>query len=214
MPNRRIRLRGITSLLLAPSLMIVAVSGLILYIGPRGRVADWTGWTFFGLTKDAWEELHIVVSLLLIPIAIAHWVLNWSVFWSYIKKKTGGLHLWIEMTIAGVLLAVVVAGTLLYVPPFSSTLQLSKYFQACWEQHLTGPPVAYAERFTLEAFAEAIDLDVDEMVAALEQEGLAVTDRTTTVEQFARRHGVTPPEVLAAIQKRYPQAGKGESEFD
>ncbi len=210
----RFRFRGVTSLLLALTAIVVAVSGVVLYIGPRGRVADWTGWTLLGITKDAWEELHIIMSLLIIPIALTHWFLNWSTFWAYLKKKTGGLNLWAETAVVCLLVAVIMVGTLMLVPPFNSVFSLGSYFQNCWEQSFPAPPVAYAEKFPLDEFAETIGLEVDEMVSALEQEGLEVDDPTMTVEDFALGHGVKPPDVLAAIQRHYPQAGTGESEFD
>ena len=41
----RFNWRGFFSLLLFGSFSLLAFSGIILYVTPKGRVANWTGWT-------------------------------------------------------------------------------------------------------------------------------------------------------------------------
>ena len=45
------KLKEMTSILLIFTLIIDALSGVILYIAPFGRYANWTVWTLWGLTK-------------------------------------------------------------------------------------------------------------------------------------------------------------------
>ena len=52
-----LRIRGFVSLLTALSFLIMAVSGLILFIVPEGRIANWHDWRFLGLTKNQWGDM-------------------------------------------------------------------------------------------------------------------------------------------------------------
>ena len=55
--------RGFFSLLLFASFTLLAVSGIVLYFSPKGRVANWTGWTVLKLYKEEWSSVHIVLAL-------------------------------------------------------------------------------------------------------------------------------------------------------
>jgi hypothetical protein len=89
----KFRTRGFISLLLALSFLVAVVSGSVLFMTPRGRIANWTDWTMGGLTKHEWAALHINACLLMVIEAVIHLLLNWRVFWSYIQKKSTGFHL-------------------------------------------------------------------------------------------------------------------------
>jgi hypothetical protein len=47
----RFQLRGFVSLLLTLFFLALSFSGVMLYLTPRGRVANWTGWSMLGLEK-------------------------------------------------------------------------------------------------------------------------------------------------------------------
>ncbi|MDI9444793.1 MAG: DUF4405 domain-containing protein, partial [Planctomycetota bacterium] len=55
--GRPLSAKGFTSLFLTLTFGAVASSGAILYLTPRGRVANWTDWTMLGLSKDEWAAL-------------------------------------------------------------------------------------------------------------------------------------------------------------
>jgi len=50
--DRRFNVRGFTSLTLTLAFLVMLISGIVLYVTPRGRTANWTGWTMLGLEKD------------------------------------------------------------------------------------------------------------------------------------------------------------------
>ncbi len=93
----RFRAKGFTSLLLACTFLVVAVSGVILFMTPRGRVANWTGWTMAGLDKHEWAALHINTCLVFLAVALGHLLLNWRLFWSYIRSGPTRVNLKAEM---------------------------------------------------------------------------------------------------------------------
>ena len=206
--RRRFSMRGFTSLLLTLSMLVMCFAGVMLYLTPRGRVANWTGWTLVGLGKEQWAALHMNASLLFMIVAVLHLVLNWSVFFSYLKKKTAtGLHMRRELALASLIAVVCVAGTISELPPFSSVAALNDDIKDYWEQRAARAPVPHAEELTLEEFAAQVNLPVNDLADALCEEGFDATDTGLTVGELGRRKGVAPSAVLEAIQKHYPQAG-------
>ena len=205
---RRFSTRGFTSLLLTLSLLVVSFSGVVLYVTPRGRVANWTDWTLFGLGKEQWAALHMNGSILFLVAAVLHLALNWSILCGYVKKKAvAGLHMKRELALATAIAVVCVAGTLYSLPPFSSVLALNHDIKDYWEQPTTRAPVPHAEEFTLEEFATHVNLPVDDLTEALNQEGFNADDVHLTVGQLGRQKGVAPSAVFAAVRKHYPEAG-------
>ena len=51
--------KGFTSLFLTITFVALSLSGIVLYVAPRCRVADRIGWTVTGLEKGQWESIHI-----------------------------------------------------------------------------------------------------------------------------------------------------------
>lgn len=208
--------RGFTSLLLTLATLAMTFSGVMLYFTPRGRVANWTGWTLLGLSKEGWVAVHMNIAILFVLAALIHLIFNWTVFWSYLKKRASlGLNLKGEMAIAVVLAAAVVAGAILEVPPFSTVVAVNQQIKDSWEGQASDAPAPHAEEFGLQRVAGSMRLSVGEVVAALEEEGFSVPDANATVGQIAEANGVTPQAIHAAIVKRFPQAsasglGKGQ----
>jgi hypothetical protein len=206
----RFRFKGFTSLLLSLAFLGLAFSGVILYLTPRGRVANWTGWTILGLSKESWMSVHINVALVFLIVTTIHLILNWTMFWGYIKKRASlGLNMKLEMAVAVIVAAVVLAGAIYEVPPFSTVMALNRQIKDSWEGWASDAPAPHAEEFTLERVAANMNLSANEVALALEEEGFVVSDASATVGQIAEANGVTPQEVYAAVRRRFPQANHG-----
>jgi len=50
------RLKIFTSFLLTWTFLAVSISGLALYLSPKGRIANWIQWHLWGYTKEEWGE--------------------------------------------------------------------------------------------------------------------------------------------------------------
>jgi hypothetical protein len=205
-------MRGFTSLLLTMLFLVIAVSGVMLFLTPRGRVANWTGWTLLGLDKDQWGALHIMVGILFVIIAGLHLYLNWSVFLSYLKKKSiAGMNMKRELAVATVVAILLLVGAITGVPPFSSIMALNDDIKDYWEEWAAQAPVPHAEELTLVEFSGQINLSLGELKEALQDEGFTVDNSELTVGEVGRQKGVSPIDVLTAIQKHYPDAGASRS---
>ena len=127
--------KGFTSLLMALTFFALAFSGVILYLTPRGRVANWSGWTMLSLEKGQWQAIHVNIALLFLITAGFHLFLNWTTFWCYIKNKLGGgFNLKAEMLAALLLAAGVVVGAVVGLPPFGTIMTWSEQIKDYWER--------------------------------------------------------------------------------
>jgi uncharacterized membrane protein YgcG len=205
----RFRTRGFISLLLALSFLVAAVSGSVLFMTPRGRVANWTGWTMAGLTKHEWAALHINACLLMLIVSVIHLVLNWRVFWSYIQKKSVGFNLKWEMAASMLLAIAVVAGTLYEVPPLTATVALSERMKDYWEGQSPAGPAPHAEEFTLARLAQTTGLTAEDLASALKEEGIVDEGESTTIAELAERNGMVPSQIYAIVTRRFPEAAAG-----
>ena len=142
-----------------------------------------------------------------------HLILNWTMFWGYIKKSASfGPNLKLEMSVAAVLAAAVVAGAIYKVPPFSTVVALNRQIKDSWEGEASAAPAPHAEEFGLERLATGMGLSASDITAALQGEGYAIPSENATVGQIAEAHGVTPREIHAAIMQRFPQGGRGKGQ--
>ena len=115
--------RAFFSVLACLSFIGMVFTGVILFIVPPGRVANWTGWTLIGLTKHQWIGLHDWFSVIFILASVFHIYLNWKVLVSYFKNKVSKVFaLRFEWVLALVICGFVLIGTLGNVKPFSSLL--------------------------------------------------------------------------------------------
>ena len=200
----KFRTRGFVSLLLALSFLVAVVSGSVLFITPRGRVANWTGWTVAGLTKHEWAALHINACLLMLLGTVVHLVLNWRVFWSYIQKRSVGFHLKWEMAASILITAAVVAGTVYEVPPLTATASLNEWMKDYWEGTSAAAPAPHAEEFTLTSLARTTGVTAADLVTALKEDGIAVEGEGTTIaEKMSTRQPTTIRRAFRARRKTH-----------
>ena len=85
--TNRANWRVFTSFLVLFSFIVLATSGIILYIFPHGRVAYWVDFHLLGLDKDQWDTLHTCFSLLFVSFSVFHIINNWRTLWNYVRDK-------------------------------------------------------------------------------------------------------------------------------
>ncbi len=187
--------RKFVSLFLLYCLVVMIVSGIVLYIMPHGRVAYWTGWRFLGLDKDQWDAVHTIFGFLMVIFGIWHVILNWKNIVKYIEKS-GGIFL-----SATILTLVCLIGTILNVPPFSSFMSLGEKIKNSWKKPAVMPPAPHAELFTLERVSSTLGISPSKAVAILQSKGLKVESPKETLKQIAVENGVTPAYVYSILKR-------------
>lgn len=130
MPARVFQWRALVSVFLSLGFLVLAASGVVLFIRPSGRVAAETGWSMLGLDKDQWGNLHVWFAMVFVVGAACHLVFNWRPMVGYFKSRmTRGFSMrreWLVALIAGVLLA---AGAVSDLPPFRSLSEWGHRFR-------------------------------------------------------------------------------------
>jgi hypothetical protein len=201
--------RGFTSLALLMAFILMAFSGIVLYLSPKGRVANWSGWKLAGLTREEWAGIHTVFALFLILAAGFHIYFNWRPLLYYLKKKAvRGIHLKWELAAVVVLGVVFFLGTLKGVPPFGTILDFGDSMKDYWERQSPRAPQAHAEELTLVQYADHQGVPVESLIQRLKEKGFEVTNAEATIGLIAEQNGVSPSE-LGLEGRSEPGGGSG-----
>lgn len=200
MSENRFNLRGFISLISFFSFAILLVTGVVLYLVPQGRVANWTNWELLGLTKDGWAGLHTIFALTFIIAGIWHIVLNWKAIWRYLveRKRTTAWPL-----AAALLTVVFLAGTVLLLPPFNYVIDLGAALKDSWIiEKAYDPPFGHAEESSLKTFCSRMNIDVKQAEAALREAGIEFEGPSQTLAEIAAANGISAMDLYAIFEGR------------
>ncbi len=182
---------------------MMLVSGVVLYISPPGRVANWTDWRMLGLTKRGWQHQHIIFGFAFLILSMFHlFVINWKAFFSYLKSKTTeGLKSPGELLTIIILSVLFSIGTYYGIQPFSAVIKFGDAISGSWERQEKQAPVPHAELMTLTELAEQPSLGGDPaaLKSKLEKAGLKVTSLDQTLAEIATSNGKTAEQVYEFI---------------
>jgi hypothetical protein len=204
--------RSFISVLTALSFIGMAFTGVILFVVPPGRIANWTGWTLIGLTKNEWIGLHDWFSIIFVAASVIHLYLNWKPFVSYFKNKaTKAFALRGEWAAALVVCAVVFAGSLSDIRPFSSLLAWNESIKHSWESPQQRAPIPHAELMSLAELAKQVpDVDLETMLANLKAAGIKAESGEIVLGELAEAYNMTPVRLYnIALGQSGPGRGYG-----
>ena len=206
--RKRFNWRAFFSVLTALSFIGMAFTGVILFVVPPGRIANWTGWTLLGLTKHQWIGLHDWFSIIFVVASVFHVYLNWKLFVSYFKSKVSkAFALRIEWALALVICGVVFFGTLGDITPFSSLLVWNENIKHSWDSPQQRAPIPHAELLTLTELAKQVgDVDLETMLANLKARGIEVESPDVVLGELAEDYNMTPARLYDIA---LGQAGRG-----
>jgi hypothetical protein len=188
------------------SFVIIALSGVVLYISPPGRIANWSEWTFLLLTKSSWQAVHTIFTFLFVAAIGVHLCFNWRVIVAYVRTKLDeGMRRRRELALASALAATVLVLTVAGVPPFRTVMTAGESVKNSWATPASEPPAPHAELWTLSKLADTARIPLDQALANLKQAGMAPSSPDVTLAALAEHHKVTPQEVYrAAIRDATP----------
>jgi hypothetical protein len=215
MENKKIRFswKAFISIGLFYSFLIIFFTGIILYLSPAGRIANWNNWKLLYLTKTNWQSIHTVFAFTFALLSIFHlFTINWKSFWSYLKNKSKqGLNKKREFYITSALTVLFFIGILYSVPPFSSIVNFGNNLKESWETNETAPPIPHAELLTLNELAEKLDsIPINKIVNKLEANKIRFNNVNETLAEISLMNNLSPVEIYQIITKKSP-AGKAGS---
>jgi len=195
--------RSFISLGLFIALLMMLVSGVILYISPPGRVANWTDWRMIGLTKRGWQNQHTIFGFAFVLLSLFHlFFINWKAFLCYLKLKSSeGFTRPAELVAITFIALIFAIGTHVDMPPFSEIITFGDAITNSWERREQQAPVPHAELMTLIQLAEqpGLGVDPDLLVNKLQKAGVNVTSKNQTLADIATMNGKSAEEVYAVI---------------
>lgn len=204
-------LRKITSLTALISFLLEMLTSVILYIVPQGRVAYWSDWHLWGLSKTQWGGLHVNLGVLFLLAICLHTYYNWSPIVAYLKNRAGNLRFFTaDLTVALSLCLAFALGTYWQLPPFSSIIALSDQIKEAGAQKYGEPPYGHAELSSLATFSKKVELDLAATLSRLAAAKIRVSDPSQSIAEIARINSLTPKAVYEAMLPP-PQPGEAKS---
>ena len=200
--NRQLHVRGLISLITALSFLIMAVSGLVLFVVPQGRIAIWVDWQFLGLSREQWGDMHISTSLLFVLAGVWHTVINWRALVGYFRDRTRRtVVLKTELVIALLTTVFFTVGAVFQVPPVSYVLALNEMVKNAWVRSPADEPVvAHGELLAFSAFVKKADIPLEPALEALRRQGVEISGPEQKVLDIARNNHISPAALYARIE--------------
>jgi hypothetical protein len=195
------KIRKITSLTMLISFVLLIVTSIILYIVPQGRVAYWSDWHMWGLSKSQWGDLHINLGFLFLLAGLLHIYYNWTPIAAYMKNRAKELKIFTPSFVISLVLTLVVAvGTLFNIPPMSTILNFGESIKDAAAEKYGEPPYGHAELSSLKLFARQTGLDLAMAVELLKKAGIKMDDEKQTILAISKANNMAP-KALANIMK-------------
>jgi len=187
--------KGFVSFSLFWTFFIILFSGVILYIAPPGRVANWTDWKLFIFSKSQWQAIHTIFSYTFVILSIFHlFSLNWKAFWSYVKTGAiAGLNKRKELIFSSILTVVIFFGTIFNIQPFKAVMDFGEWTTESWETKEEQAPIPHAEILTIKEIAQKyLKTSPDSLIAILTQKGVKVDSSGQTLLKISELNNITP----------------------
>ena len=199
------------SLTLALSFLVMSYTGIMLFMTPKGKIANWTDWTLLGFSKIQYTDLHITSMFLFLTAAVWHIYFNWKPIISYLKNRAHQMTPFKKEFLAALALnAFFVGATLTHLPPMQSIVDLNTMIKDYWERQVGAPPFGHAEEATVASLASQGGINAQDAIKRLRNAGLKAENGRQTLAQIADANSVSAQRVydlmLPAAQKQQNSA--------
>ena len=197
--------RRFISLVLFLSFMLLAFSGLALYLRPEGSVASWTSWSMLGLNKKGWEEVHTLFCITFLLTATVHLAFNWKPLLHYLFgeiDRNRGIRR--ELVAAAGLVIMVSALAILHIPPASKVMEWRSAIKNGTAVIQIQAPEPNFEKRSLKEISVFLGVSTDQISRILKAEGIAMPSPDDSLEKIARQNRMSPQNLYGLILKGIP----------
>lgn len=203
MINGHRRGRVLTSLCSLASFILLVFTGMILYMEPHGRVAYWIKWSFLGLEKDQWGNIHIFSGLLFLVAGGFHLYYNWQPLIRYVSGKIEtGLRYQRELMVSSLIFLWIIASGIWSLPPLIYIADLGEAIKSAWVSSPDlEPPFGHAEMVSLKTFCKKQGIPLREAMAELRGAGFKVDSPDEPLENIADSKDTSGMRVYEVIKK-------------
>jgi hypothetical protein len=199
--KKKFHTRGFISLVSFWTFILLAGSGIFLYITPSGRIANWSNWTMLNLTKEGWAGLHTIISLLFLLMIMIHIYLNWKPLLNYLKNKAkSSFSLKKELVLSLVVTAIFLIGAVKQSQPVWQLMNWSEDIKGYWETTYTNPPVPHAEDMTLAEISEISKIGKESLIKTLKMNNITIPSDQAVLKDIAAHNNLKPNELYALFE--------------
>ena len=200
--NNRFRWRAFLSLTLFFAFILLAFSGLALYLRPEGSVARWVDWRLIGLDKSGWEGVHTLFCITFVVTAVIHLFWNGKALARYIRIKTARrLHLRRELPAAFILVCGLLLIAVMKPLPFSKVMEWRATIKHGSRLMQIPLPEADFEKRPLTDVAAYMEISAEMLIVMLKAQGLDVPSPGSSLQDIARRNTMSPQNLYVRILK-------------
>jgi lambda repressor-like predicted transcriptional regulator/cytochrome b561 len=199
--GEKVKTQRVVSLSLGLVFIIMFLASGVLYFIPDRRVTNWSGWSFLGLDKQQWDNLHINLGILFLVLLVWHIYYNWKPIKNYLKEKKKFILFTKEFNLSLLLVSLFIVGTIWMLFPLSFLVNIGNGVKAFNALDRGNSPFAYAEETTLRDYAILTGIEHDHMVENLKRKGI-IFKETQTVKKVAKENGLTPDSLSYIIETK------------
>lgn len=202
------KLKKITSLTMLLSMLAMTYTGIILFITPPGRIANWANWQLLGLSKEQYGQIHSTFMVLFLVATILHIYYNWKPMTSYMKNKAKEMIVFTkDMLVAVVLFLAFLFGTIYEVSPFSNFLNFGGEVKDSWEKEYGTAPYSHAELSSLKSFSSKLGFDLEQVNKILKANNI-IYQEEQSLAQIAKVNKVSPKFIYDLLRMHFEKEGK------
>jgi len=181
------------------SFIILFLSSGVLYFFPNRKVTSWSDWSFLGIDKQQWDNLHINLGIFFLVMMIWHIYYNWKAIKNYLKVKRKLKIFTKEFNFALGWVSIFMIGTLFMIPPISILVNLGNGIKALNANSMQTPPFGYASEATLKDFCKLTQIDLNNALSILKENNITIKDSSQSLKLIAKANQTTPQKIYKLI---------------
>ena len=182
------------------SFIIIFFSSGVLYFIPNRKVTAWTDWSFLGLDKQQWDNLHINLGIFFLVMMVWHIYFNWKAIKSYLKVKKKLKIFTKEFNVALAWVTIFTIGTITMTIPLSILVNLGNGIKAINSLEDGNPPFGYAEESSFRDFCILTHIDQEEALGVLKEYNIVVKSKKDTIKEIAIYNDTSPKALYRLIK--------------
>ena len=180
--------------------IIILFSAVALYMRPEGSIALWIGWKFLGLSKENWEGIHTIISILFVTFVSIHFFLNIKVFIHYLKNKVNGvIKLQKEFFMSAIMVFVFLFISIWQVQPVWKVHQWRLSLKKRAYLVKTKPPQSDFDQKNLLEIAKILNTSIEEVLKNMRQHNFVVQDTSDILSNIAKKNKTSPEEIYIKL---------------
>ena len=162
----------------------------------------WTDWSFFGLDKQQWDNLHINLGIFFLVMMVWHIYFNWKPLTNYLKVKKKLKIFTKEFNVALIWVTLFTVGTLTMTIPLSILVNLGNGVKAINALDSGNPPFGYAEESSFRDFCILMQIDQDDAIETLKKNNITITSDRLSMKKLAQRNNTSPKKIFTLIRNK------------